>query len=321
MAKKKMFKWILIALPLLLVLGIMYMVGGSYLQHRKLVQQEKEAYPAPGTLVEVNDNGDKLHVYTEGEGGETLVFMAGHGTASPVYDFKPLYERLSNDYRIALVERAGYGWSDISSSPRDIDTVLEETRRALQLAGENPPYVLFPHSMAGLEALYWAALYPEEIKAIVALDALVPGYIEQTDEKKSMSRIITFLARSGLIRNGPDIFETNFLAMKKGLLKEEEARIARTIFFRRVYTKNMWAEWKMLNTNSQTVSAQGKPEVPYHAFISAENEEEWWQDSIISYTEAIGGEFSILDGGHYIHLDQPVLIAEKSRELIENQPF
>ncbi|MFW6361681.1 MAG: alpha/beta fold hydrolase [Spirochaetota bacterium] len=281
------------------------------------MEQEKESYPAPGTLVEVNDRGDKLHVYAEGDGEETLVFMAGHGTASPVFDFKVLYEKLSKDYRIAVVERAGYGWSDITSSPRDIDTVLAETRRALQLAGETPPYVLFPHSMAGLEALYWAALHPEEVEAIIALDALVPGYIEQTEEEKSMSRMITFLARSGLIRSGPDIFETNFHAMKKGLLTEEEAEIAKTIFFRRVYTKNMWAERKMLNSNSQTVATQGKPDVPYYAFISAENEEAWWQDSITSYAEAIGGEYAVLEAGHYIHLDRPELIAEKSREFIE----
>ena len=317
MPKKNIFKWILIALPLLLVLGITYIVGGSYLEHRKLVEQEKEAYPAPGTLVEVNDRGDKLHVYAEGEGSKTLVFMAGHGTASPVYDFKVLYDKLSKNYRIAVVERAGYGWSDITSSPRDIDTVLAETRTALQLAGENPPYVLFPHSMAGLEALYWASLHPEEIEAIVALDALVPGYIEQTEDEKSMSRMITFLARSGLMRSGPDIFESNFHAMKKGLLTEEEAEIAKTIFFRRVYTKNMWAEWKIIHANSQQVAAQGKPDVPYLAFISAENEEKWWHESITGYAEAIGGDYSILDGGHYIHLDHPDLIAEKSREFIE----
>jgi len=315
--KKRKLKWILIALPVLLLIGITYIVGGSYFEHRKLVEQEKQAYPAPGSLVEVNDRGDKLHVYAEGEGDETLVFMAGHGTASPVYDFKALYEKLSDEYRIAVVERAGYGWSDITTSPRDIDTVLEETRTALQLAGEKPPYVLFPHSMAGLEALYWAALHPEEIEAIVALDALVPGYIEQTEEEKSMSRMITFLARSGLIRSGPDIFENNFHAMKKGLLTAEEAEIAKTIFFRRVYSKNMWAEWKIIHANSQQVAAEGKPDVPYLAFISAENEEELWKESITSYAEAIDGEYAVLEAGHYIHLDRPELIAEKSREFIE----
>ncbi|MBM7556550.1 alpha/beta fold hydrolase [Halanaerobacter jeridensis] len=318
MKKRKIFRWTIIAISFLLVISITFIIGSSYFEHKKLVEQEKEEYPAPGTLVDVNSDGKKLHVYAEGEGSETLVFMAGLGTASPVYDFKVLYKKLSKDYRIAVLERAGYGWSDITSSPRDINTVLEETRRALRLAGESPPYVLFPHSMAGLEALHWANLYSEEVKAIISLDAMVPGYIEQIEDKVSLSPVITFLARSGLMRNGPDIFEKNFVAMKKGHLTEEEAEIAKTIFFRRVQTKNMREEVEMIESNSQIVSNQGKPDVPFYAFISTDSsEEESWKESIISYTKAIDGGYSILDGHHYIHLDYSELIAEKSRGFIE----
>ncbi len=315
---KKILKWILIAIPAVLIVGLVFIVGGSYLEHSELVEQEKEAYPAPGVLVDVNDDGEKLHVYTEGEGSETLVFMSGFGTSSPVYDFKALYNILASDYRVAVVERAGYGWSDITSSPRDIDTVLEETRTALQLAGESPPYVLFPHSMAGLEALYWANLYPEEIITIIGLDPLVPGYYEQTKEEPSLSRAINILARTGLMRNQPDVFRDNFPAMKKGHLTEEEAEIARTIFFRRLQTDNMWEEADMVPLNSEKVSEQGNPGLPFHAFISVENEEELWKESITSYTNATGGEYFMLDAGHYIHLDDPELIAETARELIEN---
>ena len=320
MKKKKIFKWTLIAIPLLLVVFVTFIIGSSYFEHRKLVAEEKNKYPAPGNLVEIDEDGTNLHVYTEGEsneGKETLVFMSGLGTSSPVYDFQVLYNKLSNDYRIAVVERAGYGWSDISSSPRDVDTVLEETRRALKLAGESPPYVLFPHSLAGLEAFHWANLYPEEIKTIIGLDSLVPGYYQQSEEKTSLSHLITLLTRTGLVRHQPDVFANNFHAMKKGHLSENEAEIARTIFYRRVQTKNMWEEVDMVETNSQTVIEQGKPDVPFHAFISAENEDELWEDSITDYVEATNGEYFILEGDHYIHLDYPELIAEKSRKLIE----
>ncbi len=313
---KKTLKWIMIGISLLLVAGIIFVVVSSYIDHRKLIKQEKKAYPAPGVLVDVNDNGNKLHVYTEGEGSETLVFMSGLGTSSPVYDFKALYSQLSDDYRIAVVERAGYGWSDITSNSRKIDTVLEETRTALQQAGESPPYVLFPHSIAGLEAIYWANLYPEEIKTIIGLETLVPAYYEQTKENVSLSRIITFLAHSGLMRSQPDVFRNNFPAMKKGQLTEKEAKIARTIFFRRVNTKNMRGEADLLPTNSQLVFKQGKPNLPYHAFISDEKEKTW-KETLTSYTTATGGKSFLLDAGHYIHLDQPKFIAEKSKELIE----
>jgi len=76
-----------------------------------------------------------MHVYLEGENATapTLVFLAGHGTPAPVYDFKSLYSLLSGEYRITVVEKAGYGYSEIADAPRDIDTILSETRMALSL--------------------------------------------------------------------------------------------------------------------------------------------------------------------------------------------
>lgn len=312
---KKILKKLLVIIPLILIALISFVVVSSYFEHRELIAEEKVKYPAPGKLVEAA--GTELHVYAEGQGNQTLVFISGLGTSSPYYDFKVLFEKLSDDYRIAVVERAGYGWSEISSNDRDLKTVLKETRTALKLAGEKGPYVLFPHSLGGLEALYWANLYPEEVSAVIGLDPLVPGYIEQAEEKPSLSPVITILTRTGLVRNQPDVFNNNFQAVKKGHLSEAEAEIARTIFYRRVQTKNMWEEVDMVAHNSQLVAEQAKAEIPFYAFISAENEDEHWQKSIDSYAEASSGQTYILDGSHYIHLDHPELIAEKSREIIE----
>ena len=227
---KKIFKWSLIAIPILLIVFITFIIGSSYLEHRNLVKEEKKEYPAPGTLVDVNNDGNKLHVYTKGKGDKTLVFMSGFGTSSPFYDFEFLFDKLAKDYRIAVVERAGYGWSEISSSSRDIDTVLKETRQALKLAGEEGPYVLFPHSMAGLEALHWANLYPKEVDVIIGLDPLVPEYNLETEENPSLSYLITFLTRSGLVRNQPDVYNNNFPAVKKGLLTEKKQKLREQYF-------------------------------------------------------------------------------------------
>jgi len=114
-------------------------------------------------------------VYTRGEGEHTLVFLSGHGTCCPVIDFKPLWSRLVDDYRIAVVERAGYGWSRPTDAPRDIDTIFAETRSALHAAGIDGPFVLATLSMAGLEALYWAKKHPEEVSAVIGLDPAVPA--------------------------------------------------------------------------------------------------------------------------------------------------
>lgn len=42
---------------------------------------EQKNYPAIGKLVEVN--GNNMHVYTKGNGENTIVLLSGLGTASP----------------------------------------------------------------------------------------------------------------------------------------------------------------------------------------------------------------------------------------------
>ena len=348
-------KWSAIGLAGLLAIaavGAAVMLGASYVEHRRLVALEAERHPPPGTRVDIrasaeagpgggsgagdrasngasngaDDGGgagdgdgsgdNRLHVYAEGAGQPTLVFLSGFGTSAPYFDFKPLFEKLSGAYRIAVVERAGYGWSDISDRPRDIDTVLAETRRALRRAGEAPPYVLFPHSMAGLEAIRWAQRHPGEVQAIVGLDPLVPGYAQAASEGAVPSRLITFLARTGLMRSGPDVFATNFPAMVEGRLSPDEAAVAETIFMRRTNTPDMWAEARRLPDNMATVAAGGVPDVPVHAFVAASLPRPW-SAAIADHAAATGGEVITLEAGHYLHVERPSLIAEQSAALIE----
>jgi hypothetical protein len=99
----------------------------STLYHTYKLRNEAKEYPPPGEFIQVNNN--KMHVYTEGQGDLTLVFMAGSGTSNPTIDFKPLWMRMTDDYRIAVVEKAGYGWSETSSSSRDIDTMPKKQEK------------------------------------------------------------------------------------------------------------------------------------------------------------------------------------------------
>ena len=71
-----------------------------------------------------------VSIYVEGTGDTTLVFMSGGGTCSPILDFKSLYSLLSDKYQIAVVEKFGYGFSDVVDKVRDIDSILEDTRTA-----------------------------------------------------------------------------------------------------------------------------------------------------------------------------------------------
>jgi len=143
---------------------------------------ENKEYPAPGALVTVHD--EKMHVYTKGTGDRKIVLLSGFGTYCPVLDFKPLMERLSNEYTVIVVEYFGYGWSGRTKSPRTVANIVEETREALKLAGFTPPYSLMPHSLSGIYALYYASTYPDEVAAVIGLDSSVPAQIPLFEKNK-----------------------------------------------------------------------------------------------------------------------------------------
>ena len=75
-------------------------------------------------LVEVN--GTKLNVYTEGQGDVTIVFMAGNGVTLPVLEYKPIWKRMSEKYRIAVIEKAGYGFSGSKTTERTVEYMVAE---------------------------------------------------------------------------------------------------------------------------------------------------------------------------------------------------
>ena len=129
----------------------------------------KEKIKCNGELVTINEH--KIHVYRAGNAdAPVIVFMSGHCTVSPVYDFKVLYEKLLHDFRVIVIEKFGYGYSDIYESSCDIDTLVSIQRQALEALGEAGPYILAPHSMSGLEAIRWKQKYPDDVSAIVGID-------------------------------------------------------------------------------------------------------------------------------------------------------
>ncbi|WP_246317309.1 alpha/beta fold hydrolase [Paenibacillus agri] len=170
---KKMLKQLTLAAIGLLIAGTV----AIYLNHLYQLREESRLFAGEGQRVRVNDH--ELNVYNEGSGEDTYVFMAGSGTASPMYELKGLYSKFSADHKIAVIEKAGYGYSEIAGDDRDLDKILEESREALHRSGSKPPYILVPHSLSGLEAIYWAQKYPDEIKAIIGLDIGLPEeYVE-----------------------------------------------------------------------------------------------------------------------------------------------
>lgn len=122
----------------------------------------------------VSVNGHKISVFVKGQESQTLVFLSGAGTASPILDFKDVYNGFSKEYKIVVVERAGYGYSEDTSKSRNVSVILSETRQFLSKSQVSGPYIILSHSMAPLETLLWQENYPSAVKAVVCLDWAFP---------------------------------------------------------------------------------------------------------------------------------------------------
>lgn len=274
-----------------------------YINHRLQIIRESELLLPLGDLVEID--GHNMSVYSEGAGEKTLVFMSGGGTCSPILDFKSLYSLLSDNYKIVVVEKFGYGFSDVVNEPRDIDTILNQTRFALQSAGHNGPYILCPHSMSGIEALYWAQQYPDEVEAIIGLDMAVPQYYDIMKISVPVMRIGQYAASLGITRLIPSISESD--AIKHGTLTDEEKAIYRAVFYSRTATATMIEEAKSIKENAAVVKLNDVPSVPMLLFISDGSggtgfDMETWRQIPKDYLSmAQNGKFIELDCPHYIH--------------------
>lgn len=305
---------------LIIIVVIAIILAVLKINHNSQLKKEAGEFKPLGELIDVNSK--KVHVYTEGEGDITLVFLAGHGTSNPTLDFKPLWMRMVDEYRITVVERSGYGWSDVSNSPRDIDTMLNETRKALELSGEKGPYILIPHSMSGLKAIYWAQNYPDEVKAIIGLDPSIPEAIEVIPKPNKIQLYFMYLiSRIGLFRFLPESeVGENLPLMKSDDLSDEDKEQYMAVFFRSAFTKDMLREIDYLKENAKTVADKETPvDIPMYFFISNVQDANviGWKETLTNYISKITyGEFMQLDTGHYVHYDKAGIIADEAKRFI-----
>ena len=125
--------------------------------------------------------GRAFQVSSGGSGPVTLVILSGSNILFPGLEYAPLADALREWYSVLIPSKFGYGFSDLTEAPRDVDTVVEEYRRVLAALKHPFPVVLAAHSMGFLEALHWASKYPEEISALVGLDPATPDAYQNMD--------------------------------------------------------------------------------------------------------------------------------------------
>ena len=158
-------RWVLTPVFVVLVLAS---IGGTYANIAGTGEQA--AFAAPGKLYDVGDH--RLHLDCHGQGSPTVVLFNGLGGVSA--GWARITGPVAATTRICTYDRAGQGWSEEASTPRDGVESAEELHTLLAKAGEHGPYVLVGHSTGGTYAMTYAARYPEQVAGLVLLDSSSP---------------------------------------------------------------------------------------------------------------------------------------------------
>lgn len=301
---------------LLFLMGaVLVLLLASFIYHRLALQREKASLNPMGQMVSVN--GHDMSVFVKGNGPQTLVFLSGAGTASPILDFKDLYDGLSKQYKIVVVERAGYGYSEDTSKSRDVSEVLSETRQALAKAQVSGPYIILSHSMASLETLLWQEKYPSEIKAIIGLDWALPESYSQLRMYSQILRMAHLGSQLGLLRYIP-----SRLYVPNENLSSSDRRLYQRIAYRQILSQAMLNESLSVKGNAKKVDAKIDSQIPTLLLVSngegtSFSKEEWRNYAARFAKDQKNIELTFYDAPHYLYHYQTKEVVAKIEDFIK----
>lgn len=112
-----------------------------------------------------------------GTGSPAVVFESGLGDGREAW--QPLFADVGKFATVFAYDRGGYGDSNSTAEDRSAREIVEELRALLKAAHVEPPYVLVGHSIGGLYANLFARLHPDEIAGVVLVDARPPDFSER----------------------------------------------------------------------------------------------------------------------------------------------
>ena len=295
---------------------ILLFLVATFIFHRISLEKE-QAYLTPmGKTVLVN--GHKINVYVEGDGPETIVVLSGAGIASPILDFKNLTDSLSKKYKVVVVERAGYGFSEDSDQSRDVMTVLSETRQALSQANISGPFIILSHSMASLESLAWQEKYPDEVKALVGLDWALPASYEDLKDNQALPTVAYWSSKIGLLRYFPESFY-----IKNPTLTETERQQYKLLAYKQLMSQAMLHESRLARENAKKVPSSINPKIPALLLVSNGDGTSFSQSEWQRYAERFASDQSnvrvvYMDAPHDLYHYQSDAIVSRIKEFLEN---
>lgn len=246
--------------------------------------------PAPKKL---QTRAGTLEYVASGEGPVRIVLLNGAGVS--LEGWRCLYPGIEQLGTVFAWNRFGVKGSDAPRMPQSGAVVLASLREVLTYAGLEPPYVLVGHSLGGLYANLYARLYPQEVAAVLFLEATHP-----CDEQA---------------------------------LREHETRLAQALtrvfaLPKRLFRANLHSEIESVGQLVDEVSAAGAfPPIPVSVVTGGSRPPQWLMSPAalqarrshqheLARLSPQGEQVIAGKSGHFPQLTEPALVLEVLRRLV-----
>jgi len=324
------------ALLVLVVVGVGYQWLGS--------ARDAVRIPPPGRLVDVGD-GRRLHLADTGSGLPVVVLDAGIAASSLSWSrVQPLTELFA---RTVSYDRAGLAWSDAGPARTSAVQLAADLRALLVSASVPKPYVLVGHSFGSFVVRAFAQAHPDDVAGIVLVDPIFPSeWLEMSPTARRrlsggvfLARVGVALAAVGFVRFCLTLLLSGSTGTPKRVSRlfgsDAAQTLSRLVGEVQKMPPELWpavaAHWSQpkcfralathlaaLRPSAREVDRFGPlGDIPLVVITAAsQSEPVRAEHARIAALSSRGRQVIAHVGGHWVHLDEPELVAEAVRDVV-----
>src|SRR6185312_523706 len=318
---------------LLVVCGIIYQTLG--------LRSDQRRFPAPGRLIDVG--GHRLHLYEKGSGA-CVVLESGISASS--LNWRAVQNEAARFARVCSYDRSGLGWSDLCDQPCTPIALAVQLHALLQAAHVPAPYILVGHSFGGLIVRAFATEFRNESAGLVLVDPLDPAEWTPTTEQQQrmiahgirLARRGALAARLGVVRVCLNLLLAGNRLLPRAAAKAWSGRAAEVTDRIGGQVRKMpeetwplvachWKQSKCFEGMARHFECLARSivetsdfpvlDLPVTMLVGVQNEHPTDQRAcarrVSTKTKVVMAEKS----GHWIQLDEPELVVDAIREMVE----
>jgi pimeloyl-ACP methyl ester carboxylesterase len=308
----------------LLVAGVVYQFVATKIDEYR--------YPAPGEMVDVG--GYSLHFYCTGEGGGAPTVVMDSGAGGSVLDWQLVQPEAAGFARVCTYDRGGAGWSEPGDQPRTSEQFVEELHTLLGNAGVQEPYVLVGHSLGGTNMQLYASQYPDEVAGMVLVDSALEDLdlLSITESLQGSPMWIKIYATIGVVRLANMLGPVGYPFSELPSDSVDEA-LAISSGTRQLYESADETSYIGESFEQQLAAPISLGDKPFIVLTAGplqlegmglsqeqmDQMDEAHTRSQAALTQGSRNSEQIIaeDSGHYIHLEQPDLVIDTVRQVVD----